>query len=316
MWAVLGWVITAPLVAVVALRFAWHDGAWPLIVANMFAPYVLAPVWLVAVPAALRRSWALAVTAGAVALYHLTLLAPAAVPRAPAEVRGETLRVVSANLLMVHPDTDALAAELVRADADVLLLQEVSPRWVAALERHGLRASHPHGVVHAREDSFGTAILSRRPLLDVGLFPLGGLPQSRAVNALDGAPVELRNVHTLPPRRADYVAPHRGALDAIVAWARAQGDSPFVIAGDFNATSRSRFAADIADIAGDAWTQAGRGFGHTFPNGVFPLPPVRIDHVYLSRQLTATTIAVGEGHGSDHRPLVVELGFVSRPRAR
>jgi endonuclease/exonuclease/phosphatase (EEP) superfamily protein YafD len=60
-------------------------------------------------------------------------------------------------------------------------------------------------------------------------------------------------------------------------------------------------------LADDAWEVAGRGFGFTWPNGVFPLPPIRLDHVFVSRELAVVGARVGEGSGSDHRPVIVEI---------
>jgi endonuclease/exonuclease/phosphatase (EEP) superfamily protein YafD len=46
-------------------------------------------------------------------------------------------------------------------------------------------------------------------------------------------------------------------------------------------------------------------------NGPFRyiVPGIRIDHVYLNRQLGATSCETGVGRGSDHRPVVVDVGF-------
>jgi endonuclease/exonuclease/phosphatase (EEP) superfamily protein YafD len=40
---------------------------------------------------------------------------------------------------------------------------------------------------------------------------------------------------------------------------------------------------------------------------MFPLPPVRLDHVLLSPELGCTAVREGEGRGSDHRPVIADL---------
>jgi len=305
-WGI-AWAIAGLLAAVAALRILWHDGTWALLLANAATPYLYLPAAPIALVAALRRRTRLAALATALVALYVAWVGPELAAGDPPKARGRGLRVVSANLLMVHPRPAALAREIARADADVLFLQELSPRWVEALEREGIFRRYPQGEWVVREDSFGTAILSRAPLTDVEVFDLAGLPQVRARVELDGLDVELLNVHTLPPRLAEYVAPHRAALDGILARVRALQGRPFLVAGDFNSTADSAFAARMAELADDGWRLAGSGFGATWPNGLFPVPPLRVDHLYLSRRLTVTRMSIGRGEGSDHRPLFATL---------
>jgi endonuclease/exonuclease/phosphatase (EEP) superfamily protein YafD len=303
------WALALALAALLLARLVAHDAAWPLLVANQFSLHLYAPIWIVLAGAVAVRRWPLAALSLPVALWHLALVVPPWLPRTPPPACGPALSVLSANLLMVHPAPDALAEEIFAADADVVLLQELSPAWEAVLDARGLFEGWPEGWRVAREDSFGSAILSRLPLDTAGEIELTGLPQTRATITWEGRAIELLNVHTLPPRTAEYTGFHREALDALVDWVReydAQGKA-FVLAGDLNSSPYSRFFADIDGAADDAWDLAGQGFGFTWPNGVFPLPSARLDHVIVSRDLTVTSIGVGTGAGSDHRPLRVEV---------
>jgi endonuclease/exonuclease/phosphatase (EEP) superfamily protein YafD len=100
---------------------------------------------------------------------------------------------------------------------------------------------------------------------------------------------------------------------------RRMGSRSFIVAGDFNSTPDSDLATRMRDLADDAWEAAGRGFGFTWPNGLFPYPPIRIDHVFLSRDFGVLAARVGEGAGSDHRPVMADVARraafagVSRP---
>jgi endonuclease/exonuclease/phosphatase (EEP) superfamily protein YafD len=51
----------------------------------------------------------------------------------------------------------------------------------------------------------------------------------------------------------------------------------------------------------------GDPFATTWPNGRQPLPPVRIDHVFVDDALAPVHVEQGEGTGSDHRPVIVDL---------
>ena len=231
-------------------------------------------------------------------------------PRTPPEACGPGLRVMSANLLMVNPDPTALAQEIRDVDADLLLLQELSPRWVDALDAAGVWARWPHGAAVSRTDSFGSALRAKVRPVDSGTFDLDGLTETRMKVSIGTGALEIWNIHVLPPRTLDYWRAWRFETDLLVDAAREQTD-PFMMGGDFNASSLSAFVRHMHGVLDDAWELAGRGPGHTWPNGVFFLPPLRLDHLYLSRDLTVTQIRVGTGAHSDHRPLIAEIA----PRA-
>jgi endonuclease/exonuclease/phosphatase (EEP) superfamily protein YafD len=308
--AALGWVVVGPLAALVAARVFWHDGTWLLLLANMFTTWLLIPAWAVLAGAAVLRRRALGCVALAVCVFHAGLWVPPLLPRSGPPLAGDGVRLLSANLLMVHPEPDALAAELEALDADVMVLQEFSSRWHDTALRRGWYERYPEHVQIVRDDSFGCAIFSRLPLHDATVAEMAGLPQLQATVVVDGREVDLLNVHALPPRIASYVPGHREALADVERWAEERrGSRPFVVTGDFNATEHSRFHRRLTRHAHDAWELAGEGFGHTAPNGLFPLPPMRLDHVYLSPELTVADPVLGDGVGSDHRPIVVTVGL-------
>jgi endonuclease/exonuclease/phosphatase (EEP) superfamily protein YafD len=306
------WAAFAAFAALVLARHAFHDRAWPLLLANMFTLYLFVPVWALALVALVGKRWRLVGVTALLCAWHAAHLLPPLLPRDAPAAEGEGIRLVTANLLMVHPAPDRLAVELEAMDPDVLVLQEYSSRWQETTRRRGWFETYPHHAVVVRDDSFGCALFSRFPLEDVSVVPMAGLPQLQATIRVDGVAVDLLDVHTLPPRIAEYVPGHRRALADIEAWAaQRSGDRPFLITGDFNATPYSRFHRRISRLADDAWELGGSGYGHTAPNGMFPLPPMRLDHIYLSPELTVREVELGRGLGSDHRPIaaVIALGM-------
>jgi endonuclease/exonuclease/phosphatase (EEP) superfamily protein YafD len=305
-WA-LAWAITALLALVVLMRLAWHDGLWLFLLLNVLTPYLYLPAWPIALVAALARRWRLATTAGVIIAFHAYWSLLPLLPHTPPAATGHPLKIVSANLLMVHDNPPLLAEELDRLDADVYFLQEVSARWDEELERRGFWQRHPYNRRVVSEDSFGCAIASRLPVRDLEVFWLAELPEMRGLLSYEGRDIELLTVHLLPPRTSEYVPYFRQGVDGLLEIVRRLGTHPFVLAGDFNATPDSSLAARIRPLADDAWELAGRGLGATWPNGLFSVPPVRLDHVFLSHDLTALDVAVGIGAGSDHRPLLARV---------
>ena len=88
---------------------------------------------------------------------------------------------------------------------------------------------------------------------------------------------------------------------------------PYIVSGDFNFPETAPQHANLKRAGvREAHELAAIGRGATWPvNSIFRyiVPGVRIDHIYLSPQLTATTCRTGVGRGSDHRPVVADLAF-------
>ncbi len=303
------WVVILLLLTTVFLRYSWHDGIWLLLLFNMFSLYVYLPAYLVVIFAAVRRRWLLAGVSGLLVAWHLVwVVFPPLMPKSPPPADGQGFRLYVGNFLYCSPHTHWQAMEIKQYDPDLIMAQEVSGELAEIFERDDWVKRYPYQIVRLHPGAFGSAILSKIPLKDQHEFDLVGLPQTRATLVFQGLEVELLNIHTITPRMEDFVDAHVLALDLIEKWIKQKQGKSFIIAGDFNSTPHSRFAARIRPLCNDAWELAGRGYGHTVPNDVIPMPPVQIDHIYLSTDLTVADISLGLGLGSDHKPILALLG--------
>lgn len=233
-------------------------------------------------------------------------------PRAGASP-GRAMRVVSANLLMVNKDTAGIVGEIVAARPDLLLVQELTDAWHAAIDP-AVRGWLPHSSFVTRDDSFGIGIWSRRPFVgEPERYVRMGqshTPQQRAVVDFDGVPVVVYNLHLLPPRTVEYVVGHCREMRDLGAILGAETRNA-ILCGDFNFTERTPQAATLAALGfADAQDQGGSGRGATWPViGAlrYTFPGIRLDHVYLKGALSCRTLSTGTGRGSDHRPLIADL---------
>lgn len=237
-------------------------------------------------------------------------------PRPEPSSGGKTITVMSVNLLMANHRTGPIIEEIKAARPDVLFLQEYTDHWHDAIDA-AVGEAFPYKTYVTRKDSFGTAVYSRKPFkgrverhLDLGS---GSVPQVRAVIDFDGRNVALYNIHFLPPRTLGYIIETRAQfadlLDIL-----SKEKLPVIIAGDFNFTERSPQAAALRKTGVlDAQDVGGWGRGATWPvSGFFRwVPSIRLDHVYLAGGLTCADCRTGVGQGSDHRPVVAEVGFGS-----
>jgi endonuclease/exonuclease/phosphatase (EEP) superfamily protein YafD len=258
-------------------------------------------------------------------------------PQIPRVLRRATpsniplLRVATYNMLWVNEDSEAAISAIRSLDADVVALQEVNPAHAAAIESE-LCADYPYRLLEPRERAYGNGLISRLPMT-----------RSRAViHDPDwiGPPViatvrfELQEVTIV----ACHAAPIRTEARARERQARvlvrfSSEMEPCIILGDFNSSPTNVAHRILARNLQDSWRAAGKGMGHTFPGRAWsrasgdglpkPLrrfvPPwiLRIDHVFITRDLRAVAARIGpEAGGSDHRPVVVDLALKhNRPGA-
>ena len=91
-----------------------------------------------------------------------------------------------------------------------------------------------------------------------------------------------------------------------------------IVAGDFNAPTGSGNLIAVESVGlSEAHALAGVGPGWTWPRKrdgrvlkyLARLPGIRIDHVYLSDELTTTKAWVGDDHGSDHLGVAAEVAW-------
>lgn len=224
------------------------------------------------------------------------------------------LRIVSLNILTENRRYQDALDYLGKADADILFLMEIDTAWAEAMEP--LKQSHPHHLVHAREDNFGLALYSRLPLKEaqvVHCFDHGlnlnpyTLPTMEARLVIGTHEVVLYGVHTQPPLGPTKWRNRSLLLEDIGRQAAAL-PVPVLVFGDLNATpwcegmrSLLRSGRLGFHMPTPAWAPTWR---ITSP---FAIP---IDHVLCTPPLAIQSREIGPDLGSDHRPQVLEIRWM------
>jgi endonuclease/exonuclease/phosphatase (EEP) superfamily protein YafD len=257
----------------------------------------------------LRRAGSVALVVSALGLaLHAGLAVPSYAGQ-HASGRAD-LTVLTANLRLGRADPVAVRRLVADSRADVVVLEEVTPVEVNAILP--LRESYPYVAGGAAPGAFGTVVFSRWPLVQVRQLPVSkGGWQMRVQSS---RPFWLVAVHTSQPL-VDYPkwrADHEALTKALGAL-----DGPVVAAGDFNATLDHRPMRDLLGLGfADAARQANAGWQPTWPasrdaDGSFPfgLSVLTLDHVLLSKQLSAISTSTHLVARSDHRALVARLAF-------
>lgn len=224
---------------------------------------------------------------------------------------GVTVRAMTVNMLYGRADPQSLLA-IASREADVLMLQELTPAAVQGLTTAGIDREFPHRVVEARPAVAGAAIFSRYPLNDMEAIYDLEMPMVKADLRVPGAKAELTvvSMHFAAPWPQPIGGWQRdiGAFPGKLAdLASRTGDAAALIGGDFNSTIDMRPFRDLL-INGyrDASEQAGSGRTLTYPSNRRIPPFMGIDH-FLTRNCTAVSTHTVDIEGTDHRALLATV---------
>ena len=238
-------------------------------------------------------------------------------------IPGSTLRLLLVNLDHQNQDTSPAIQYIESQNIDVVLLQEVTSRWLSTLQsnlsRYRVATSLP------RENSTGVAMLvPTTPSKSVEIVatqivelpPNSGAPLVETTLRWGGKEVVILGLSIARPRNRDSSAFQQVEFDAAAKWSlrqQRQDKRDVVVMGDFNTTPWSdRFRKFLQD---SDLRNSLRGFGlQPTWHAALPSPlMIAIDHCLHSQSITTINRASGSNIGSDHLPLFVELrrGFQS-----
>jgi endonuclease/exonuclease/phosphatase (EEP) superfamily protein YafD len=297
-------------------------------VLTLFEPLFLsAALVLIAIcvwsPAALNRPtlrWRFCALGVAGALCASFLVLPDMVagwtqPR-PTGAPAPTLRLLTENVWGRNRELGATALAILRADADVVLLQELDGP-IRELPK-SLAAAYPYRADCTTITEWcSMAILSKRPILSwTHHEPAWRPPEWDRLGLvrvkIDGGaagPIEIATTHLMHP---DH---HGAAAEQTAQFLRAIADLDTrrgIIAGDFNSPPSSFALRRIdAGIPVPRRTHGLASWPNHLPWGAghsrWPFPFLAIDQVYAGRDWRVASIVRAPSTGSDHYGLIANL---------
>jgi len=275
---------------------------------------VYLPVYACVAWAAWQRRWCLLAAGIVVVACHLTWMAPDFVrdrrfdPSSNVAVAGTspTLRVFFANVAATNIQHESLLKEIAAANPDVIVLVEFSWPWHIAFKSAPVMAPYKYGAGWLQSHIGSVNVFSKLPLKSEKQDWISGRAVHTADIQLGAQTLRLIGLHAPRPIGSPMYNYHGYWEQMIPILTGEQG--PVVIVGDFNATEHSRVYRNLtADRLRSAHDDRGRGYAATWPNGQLWLPPIRIDQAFVSPEVECVRIVEGEGRGSDHKPLIVDV---------
>jgi endonuclease/exonuclease/phosphatase (EEP) superfamily protein YafD len=221
----------------------------------------------------------------------------------PAASSGFTL--LSLNTFKGQADPDQVVA--VAADADVVVLLEVTPTLAASLEDRGWGSRYPYTAGLNGSATSNTVLFSRYPLSGSVQIGEGSFDEWLTTAALpEVGAVRLIGVHACNPYcGGNRWAQEHAALERVV---RQNLDRPLVVAGDFNAVDDHGPLQRLHRLGMRSATDLlGAGWLPTYPANKLLPPLLPIDHVLVDPQLTTTALRRVPIDGTDHLGLLTTV---------
>ncbi len=223
----------------------------------------------------------------------------------PAAPSQKPHRAMLMNLNAANGNTEQVMEAIRSAKPDILLLEEVTPKWATELEV--LNADYKHRIAEPQEGCFGIMLLSKYPLAHGKVVQIGdaGVPSIVADAYLPTGEVSIIGTHPVPPISAEF-SERRNIQLAELPYVVMEQKKPVLLVGDLNLTPFSYWFRRVISESGLKNSMKGFGFQPTWPadNRLLRIP---LDHVLHSEEITIHHRAVLGDVGSDHLPLIIDF---------
>jgi endonuclease/exonuclease/phosphatase (EEP) superfamily protein YafD len=218
------------------------------------------------------------------------------------------VRVAAFNVHISNEDLAQIAAYVDSLEADVVVLNELSPIEKAA-RLADLLPRLPHRYLAERDGLWGVVILSRWTLIAPQPAIRDGVPfAARADIDLGDRTFRLYGAHLDWPL-IPALARVRNAQLRALGGELAQCPHACVAVGDFNVTPWSSHFRDVVRKPGVRDCAAGRGFLTTWSSRLPAVLRARIDHCLVAGAASVSDVRVGASAGSDHFATINDLSI-------
>lgn len=222
------------------------------------------------------------------------------------EASGETLSILSMNLLASNTNySDSL--ELIREkDPDVVVLLELSPQWEKQIQV--LHPVYPFRQMYPQTNNFGIGILSKMPMaFTVTDFGKGFPPSIFSESRVKDKPVSILATHPFPPVNQERFIFRNDQLEEISQFSMQQSGN-FILAGDLNTSSYSKHFQKILEKGNLKDSRKGFGIASSWPTDNYAIRTT-LDHFLLKGDMEVVKRSTERSIGSDHLPIYLEVSF-------
>ena len=316
------WAYISFIVVWFCLRLTWFDREWWLALLNTVALDLFIPLPILLFLVVVWRQWRLLAGLAIPAVLFLALYGRLLLPQITLSLSGpdEQITVMSFNLLATNQQFGRISSYIHEVNPDIIGVQEIAPRHFGRIQQE--LSDYQYVEFRRGTERHTVGIFSRFPILSTESLANPVDRGLQAVLDVDGRPLAAIVSHLEPYGKSlfpfkDFVADvklryrHRLAEVKQLRLDSQNPDMPTVLMCDCNMTDTSQTYARLRSALVDSFPEAGWGFGFTYAPRLrgWSVPIKRIDYVWHSKGLRATNAVVGDGPGSDHKPVIATLEF-------
>ncbi len=284
-------------------------------------PVLLVGAWFSLTGAVVTALWAVAAGSLMLAAYQLVLLLThhrrQTAPQWAAT--GERLTIATANVYAHNETPHVLAAELLGAHADLIVINEWTPAFGAALSAAGGDEAYPHRLVDPADASeYSVCIASHVPFAPgSGMERVGPMRVAHAIVRRPSGLVHVVGLHLAAVLEPGGNRRSRRQMRALQPYLM-KPPRPLIVTGDFNMTSfRPEYRGLLRLGLRDAHDALGKGLSRSFrlaARGVLATVGAiaRIDHALVGGDVHPLATRDLPPAGSDHHPFVLTVALRRR----
>jgi endonuclease/exonuclease/phosphatase (EEP) superfamily protein YafD len=215
-------------------------------------------------------------------------------------------RAMLMNIYAGNGNTEQVLEAIRTADPDLLLLEEVTPKWEQELKV--LKKTYTYRISKPQDDCFGIMLLSKVPLERDKIIEIGtaGVPSIIAEAHFPMGVISVIGTHPLPPMGSIYSSHRNNQLEALPLQVQKQ-QYPVLLIGDLNTTPWSPYFKNLIEASGLKNSMKGFGFQPSWTGNAFLKIP--LDHILHSEEIIIHNRMIGPAVGSDHRPVIVDFSL-------
>lgn len=219
---------------------------------------------------------------------------------------NQILKICSANVLSSNGEFEKFSSMIHMENPDVIILQEVNTLWSIMSEQYLNKYSYKEVI--PRDDNFGIAIYSKQRLLNIENLYLGSadVPSIKCDIKSKNQTITILATHPTPPIGSEYTEYRNSQLIEIAKLTK--GRSNLVVLGDLNTTSYSTHFKSLLNNGNLKDSRKGFGIQSSWPTWFSPAS-ITLDHCLVSNDIVVKSRKIGQDIGSDHLPVIVEIGI-------
>ena len=243
-------------------------------------------------------------------IFPYTILATRQMKGQRSSAKGETFRLLVCNVYQDNRRVDQCLNCISTYRPDIVILVETDSWWRAQLTP--LECDYEHRVLMPLDNTYGMMLFSKFELIEpqVKFLVEEGIPSIHTTVKLpSGHMFYLYCLHPQPPvPQENPRSTERDAELLLIAKEAKACKLPVIVAGDLNDVAWSYTTELFMKISGLLDPRRGRGFFNTFHAHYWYLR-WPLDHIFCSKHFLLQDLKRLSPMGSDHFPILVELGL-------